>query len=436
MQLNLNDRKAILNSIRALVPAKHINVSNPHQDYRNWIAQLDSRRAALENTENLEEFESGVRELLSSLGSSHTAFFRMGDGVPPVHTIHATLRAISDGGGAKHWMFLDVIEGGPAHQAGIRPGELLAAADGASMIPPAQPRFRIGGTHLLDVVALDGTARSVAVEVPDRRAKDRPPMVEPRSIVHRIAAPSVGFLKVASFPGAVGMGFAKSLDAAIADLKQQGCNRLIIDLRGNVGGGLGSLRLMSYLCPGKLPIGYSLTRNRLRNGFDKERLVRINRIPSGKADLFLMALRFKVLHRDRSMVLETEGLGPQPFHGQIAILVNEFTNSAAEMVASFASENKLATLIGMRTGGQVLGGANFKLAKGYRLRMPVAGWYTWRGECLEGRGVAPDIEVDLSRETLAARMDAQLRVATTSVAGSSEARDSLVAIRLARSVDR
>lgn len=418
MHLDRNDRKTILDNIRKLVPAKHINVSSPHQDYAFWIALLDSRRPALERAGSVEEFETGVRELLAALGTSHTAFFRIGQGVPPVHAIHATLRSVPDGNGSQRWMFLDVIEDGPAHQAGIRPGELLAAADGESMVPPAQPRFRIGGAHRLDVIGLDGAPRSVTVEVPDRRAKDRPPMVEPRSITHRMIAPSVGYLKVASFPGAVGMGFAQSLDAAIVDLKQHGCQRLIIDLRGNVGGGLGSLRLMSYLCPGKLPIGYSLTRKRLRNGFEKEKLVRINRIPAGKGDLLLMALRFKIIHRDRSMVLETEGLGPQPFHGRIAMLVNEFTNSAAEMVASFAAENKLATLIGTRTGGQVLGGANFKLPKGYRLRMPVAGWYTWRGECIEGRGVAPDVEVDLTREGLAQGIDIQLHAAV-STAGAS-----------------
>src|SRR5579875_4222910 len=78
VHLDRNDRKAILSSIRALVPAKHINVSNPHQDYGSWISLLDSRRAALENTENVAEFEAGVRELLSALGSSHTAFFRIG----------------------------------------------------------------------------------------------------------------------------------------------------------------------------------------------------------------------------------------------------------------------------------------------------------------------------------------------------------------------
>ena len=53
------------------------------------------------------------------------------------------------------------------------------------------------------------------------------------------------------------------------------------------------------------------------------------------------------------MVLETEGLGPQPFHGRMVVLINEFTHSAAEMVASFAAET-IATLVGTRTAGEVL----------------------------------------------------------------------------------
>jgi C-terminal processing protease CtpA/Prc len=54
------------------------------------------------------------------------------------------------------------------------------------------------------------------------------------------------------------------------------------------------------------------------------------------------------------------------------------------MVASFARENRLATLVGTRTAGQVLGGANFKSRNGYLPRMPVAGWFICRGECIEG----------------------------------------------------
>ena len=184
--------------------------------------------------------------------------------------------------------------------------------------------------------------------------------------------------------------------------------RLIVDIRGNIGGGLGSLRLMSYLCPGKMEIGYSVTRRRLRNGYRKETLTRIERIPEGRSQLLMMAIRFGLIHRDRSIVLVTEGLGGQPFHDRIVLLVNEYTHSAAEMVASFAKEYQLATVVGTRTAGEVLGGANFKLRHGYRLRIPVAGWYTWEGHCIEGTGLEPDVSIENSPESLAAGIDAQL----------------------------
>ena len=111
------------------------------------------------------------------------------------------------------------------------------------------------------------------------------------------------------------------------------------------------------------------------------------------------------------MVLVTEGLGPQPFHGRIVVLINEHTHSAAEMVASFAKQNHHATIVGTRTAGEVLGGANFKLRGGYILRMPVAGWYTSQGECIEGKGVEPDFTVENSPASLANRADSQLQKA-------------------------
>ena len=236
-------------------------------------------------------------------------------------------------------------------------------------------------------------------------------MIEPRSLSCRLLVSDVGYVRVATFPGAVGQSFAKALDDAIRDLKAQGIGRLIVDIRGNIGGGLGSLRLMSYLCPGKVEIGHSLTRRRFRNGYRKESLTRIGKIPATKAELLMMAMRFKVFQRDRSMVLVTEGLGPQPFHDRTVLLINEHTHSAAEMVASFARQNRFATLVGTRTAGQVLGGANFKLVGGYILRIPVAGWYTWQGECIEGKGVEPDVAVENSAESLSVGVDTQLEKA-------------------------
>jgi C-terminal processing protease CtpA/Prc len=79
--------------------------------------------------------------------------------------------------------------------------------------------------------------------------------------------PGIGALKAAGFPGQVGIDVAREIDEAIGNLRD--CTRLIVDLRGNPGGGAGGLRLMSYLTPDKLPVGYSLTQQRVAKGFKR-----------------------------------------------------------------------------------------------------------------------------------------------------------------------
>ena len=130
-----------------------------------------------------------------------------------------------------------------------------------------------------------------------------------------------------------------------------------------------------------------------------------------------MFLRFRFIHKDRSVVLETEGLGPKPFHRRIVMLINEHTHSAAEMVAAFGKENRLATLVGTTTAGEVMGGANFTVGDGYRLRIPVTTWQTWNGMNIEGAGVKPDISVDFRPEMAERGEDTQLERAMDSVRG-------------------
>ena len=47
------------------------------------------------------------------------------------------------------------------------------------------------------------------------------------------------------------------------------------------------------------------------------------------------------------------------------ILVNEHTSSTGEMVAAFAEENALATVVGTKTAGRLLSGSGFKAGFGY-----------------------------------------------------------------------
>ena len=99
------------------------------------------------------------------------------------------------------------------------------------------------------------------------------------------------------------------------------------------------------------------------------------------------------------------------------MLVNEWTNSAAEMLAAFAAENHLATVIGQKTRGNVLGATNFKVGSDYWLRLPVFGWFTSKGRSLEGNGVDPDVSIEISPDALAAGQDNQMAKAIEIVNG-------------------
>ena len=259
----------------------------------------------------------------------------------------------------------------------------------------------------------------VTVGVPSvKGSKAAPPLVPPKTITHKFLEPGLGYLKIGWFTASMGLGFSKQLDTAISDLKAHGCERLIVDLRGNIGGGLGFARLASYLCPGKLPIGQSLTPKRLRSGYNCDELPRVV-MPSTAIGLVSALTQF--LFKDKSLVLLTQGLGQQPFHGKIAILVNEWTNSAAEMVANFAQENKLGTIIGTKTCGTVLGARNFAVGVGYWLRLPVFGWFTSNGSTIEGTGVVPDLQVDTADDLLNGSGDKQLTEARRAVSPRPEA---------------
>jgi C-terminal processing protease CtpA/Prc len=404
MSVDSQTRTQILRAIKKLVLAHHINIAGV--DYGAWTARVDERTADL-LAADVSGFEAGVRKLLAELKTSHTVFYHSHpQEFRPQHTINASLRDVPRDGGHK-WMFLDVFDAGPAHLAGIKPGDFLEAVDGTPCSPPATPYFAIGHTHkLLVAKPAIGKTTEVLIEVPNRKGtKQRPPLVEPKSPIHAKIGEEIGLLKIAHFPGAMGMRFATGLDRAVSDLKKQGCQRLIIDLRGNIGGSLGFARLASYMCPGQIAIGHSLTPKRLRSGYDPDKLPRVP-MPCSRSELLITLARFSV--QDKSLMLLTQGLGAQPFHGRIVVLVNEWTNSAAEMVANFAAENRLATIVGEKTRGNVLGAMNFKVSGGYWLRLPVFGWFTSKGRSLENNGVDPDVPVEISPDSLAEGQDDQM----------------------------
>src|SRR5688572_4658882 len=78
------------------------------------------------------------------------------------------------------------------------------------------------------------------------------------------------------------------------------------------------------------------------------------------------------------------------------------------MVAAFASEYQLATLVGTKTAGRVVATSASKVGFGYRVVMPVATYFTSKGANLEGQELAPSIEEPFSFEASVQGRDNQL----------------------------
>src|SRR5258708_10410487 len=400
------DRLKVISRVKAIVVKRHFNIGNV--DYADWCREVDEQIPTLLKADD-NTFDEGIRNLLSRLKSSHTNFYRS-DTNPtlPQHVVGAPLRSVPRIG-APQWMFLDVFEDSPAARACIKPGDLLVMGCGTAAAHPAFPGFRFGQEHQVTVELPDRKeATSMVLRVPPMRAKGRrPPLLEPKSLSYRMLG-NIGILRIPFFSSAFGIRFSGLLDAAVESLKAQGCDSLIIDLRGCLGGSLGFAHLASYLCPDRIPIGYDVTRKRLQRGYNVAQFPRVP-MPSSKLGLLFCLARFSV--QDKSLVLLTQGLGKQPFHGRVVVLVNEWTNSAGEMAAQFVKDTKLATIVGKQTRGNVLGSTMFNVGHGYQLYLPIFGWYSPTSSYTEGSGVRPDVPIEIDPDRLAYGQDAQVNKA-------------------------
>ena len=216
----------------------------------------------------------------------------------------------------------------------------------------------------------------------------------------------------------VGVRVASSMSLAVDELGD--IDRLIVDLRGNIGGGAGALRLMSLMTPYRMCVGFAPSRKWMKRDMSqaKSGFPRFGNIPSSKNALWLLGLKFlPSLITKSPIVLETEGLGSKPYHGNIVLLIDRHTASAAEMVAIFAKENKLATLMGEKTAGRLLSATSVKVGHGFRLALPVGAYNTWNGTVLEGSPIEPDIEIGFDWKDRRKGPDAQLEAAIEAVQG-------------------
>lgn len=100
---------------------------------------------------------------------------------------------------------------------------------------------------------------------------------------------------------------------------------------------------------------------------------------------------------------------PDAYAGPVVILTDEGTASTAEMLAGGMQETGRAIVVGRPSLGAVLPSVIEKLPTGARLQYAIADFKTPGGLLLEGRGVQPDVPVELTRRDLLTRSDPILK---------------------------
>lgn len=257
---------------------------------------------------------------------------------------------------------LTVTKGGPAEEAGLRPGERICAVDGTVVTPEGrsacieQIRGEEGTTVTLTVESADGAARTVEVT---RRT------VQGISATWSMLDERVGLITIANFY----TGTAALVEEGLTSLQEQGAQALILDVRNDPGGYVTELtEILDALLP--------------------EGDVFISRSWDGSEEVYTSDAACVSL--------------------PLAVLVDANSYSAAEFLAAELRESAGAILVGERTSGKGYSQQLFALADGSAMGLSTARYFTGSGESLIGKGVTPDVAVTLDEAQAQALLYGQL----------------------------
>src|SRR5215472_8724382 len=247
------------------------------------------------------------------------------------------------------------IDGTPAAKAGIKPGDYIAAIDGAS----------IQGLPLNDAIDKMRGPSGSKVTLTVLRTGDKKPfdVTLIRAIVqvdnvrwHRDG--DVAYIRMPGFNEQTAQG----LEKAVKDMKKQigpGLRGYVLDLRNNPGGLLDQAIQVSndFLNSGEI------VSTRGRHPEDTQRY---DARPGGDIT------------------------GGRP----VVVLINAGTASAAEIVSGALQDHKRATIVGMTSFGKGSVQTIIPLGEGGgALRLTTARYYTPSGHSIQAQGIIPDIAV-------------------------------------------
>jgi len=277
---------------------------------------------------------------------------------------------------------------GPAAKAGVRDGDILFSVDGQVLLPAAEfdvvSRIRGQAGTPVTIEVLRGTARQRLRFTIVRQ------VIAINSVAWRTITSTVdgrpfviGYLKITSFTERTG----SEVQRAASALMESGAQAYLLDLRDN-GGGLLSAAVEAT------------------SAFVKEGVIAYE----------VRRSQPEIEHRARSLPVQIEESLP------VAILVNENTASAAEIMAAALRDHRRGQLVGSKTFGKGSVQLIFELSDGSAIRVTAARWLTPSRQVLDSASLTPDVEANGSPAQQEARAIEVLRLAVAKRASASESR--------------
>lgn len=239
-------------------------------------------------------------------------------------------------------MVVSVISGGPSEKAGLMAGDRMIEVDGKSIIGiKNEQAFKL-------LRGKKGSKVKVGILRPG--FKDKYTYEITRGVIPTYTVDvaymidnKTGYIKLNEF----GSTTAKEFTNAIQKLKRQGMTDLIVDLRSNGGGFLDAA---VSVCDEFLP--------------NKQKIVSIEGSKT----------RPEIIYASRKGNFET---------GKVAILIDDFSASASEIVAGAIQDNDRGIVVGRRSFGKGLVQRQFDLSDKSSIRLTTSRYHTPSGRCIQ-----------------------------------------------------
>jgi carboxyl-terminal processing protease len=356
------------------------NFYNPARTSKDFPAMAERYRERLEQVSSKREFSALVNAMLGELSASHTYYLTPDDyeyyhlgslfsKIPEIgalfgegEVMYPTVGIITQAIKGRIYV-ASVLEGSVAERAGLLKGDEIISVDGNPYMQVASLRLAIGNDVSFEIRRDEGAEPITIVMKPILVNPGREMLEAERASIRLIErnGRKVGYIHIYSYAGEE---YHRELLDAVVWGALKDADALIIDLRYGLGGAWPYY--LNIFNPG-IPVLAAVGRD-----------------------------------GDRSVV-------DSQWRRPAAYLVNGYSRSGKELLAFGAKKYRLATVVGERTAGHVLGGRLFPISNNDLLFLAVQR-YLIDGVDLEGVGVAPDVEVPFDIRYCAGR-DVQIEKA-------------------------